>query len=145
MAAWLAHSSAAMDSLALNRAEHAFLWRAIHARRIMDGATRSLSATDEKGEFPVPDDQLPEHFWHPTLPQSHTLAHLATARPALRTACAQACIAANYQTAYDHNMAKDDTLFDWRMLGDAEGGGKTCYVEHLLARQARLGIQTPRA
>jgi hypothetical protein len=94
MAAWLAGTPAFLTSLALHERERIMLWRAIHARRVMDGTADHLLATrvDDAGtaSWVVPNAELPYWIWRPEHPAAHILRRLAEVRSAMRSQCVRA-------------------------------------------------------
>jgi hypothetical protein len=152
MAAWLAGTPVFLTSLALHERERIILWRAIHARRIMDGTADRLLATraDNAGtaSWVVPNAELPYWIWRPEHPAAHVLQRLAEVRPVMRPQCVRACIAANYRDLYDaimdmQGVAGGRVVPDRLMLDDAravEGDKGGYYSEDLLRRGREMGL-----
>ncbi|KAL2139020.1 hypothetical protein VTI28DRAFT_5901 [Corynascus sepedonium] len=136
MAAWLAASPEFVASLRIGDRERVMLWRAIHARRVMDGVVEHLLDPSE-----VPDAELSYWIWHPTRAPAHALERLAAARPSMRPQCVRACIAAGYWSTYNCIMDMEPPMPpDRLMMDDACTVETPYYREDLLRRQERLGI-----
>lgn len=128
MAAWLTNTPSFLASLALHERERVMLWRAIHARRVMDGTADHLVATqvDYAGtaSWVVPSAELPYWIWRPAYPAPHVLRRLAEVRPVMRPQCVRACIAADYRDLYNDIM-------------DMEGVGGPAVPDRLMLDEAR--------
>ncbi|KAK3291961.1 uncharacterized protein B0H64DRAFT_468800 [Chaetomium fimeti] len=140
MAAWLASTPAFLNGLGLHERERVMLWRAIRARRIMDGVRDAAVFSGA-----VPDAELPYWIWRPALPPAGLLRELAVVRPVMRPQIVRACIAAGYKDVYDEVMEMGGpggrVTPDRLMLREARRAGDHYFKEDLLRRGERLGVK----
>ena len=137
MATWLAKSPDVIESLRLEDEGIKRLWRAIHARRFMDGIIYHLLDPST-----VPDNELPYWIWYPRHPNKDDILEVAKARPAMRPQCLRACIAAGYPDTFDKVMDLDPSMApDFFTMRDAEGSVLTRYRESILRRKESLGLE----